>query len=152
MSFTKTKTTLAILLASLGAGAAGMAVAAAHEGGRKAEIMSQFDTNHDGKLDEAEKQAMREHFKAMREQRQQQMLARFDANHDGKLDAAERQTMRTTLAAERFKKLDTNGDGVLSLQEFEAGAAQPGFGFGHRFGGGMGGFGGRHKGDGPKGQ
>jgi hypothetical protein len=54
------------------------------------------------------------------------MLARFDANKDGVLDATERETMRNTLAEERFKQLDTNGDGVLSLDEFKAGMPKGG--------------------------
>ena len=41
------------------------------------------------------------------------MLSKFDANKDGKLDATERAAMQK----EKFAKLDTNHDGVLSFDE-----------------------------------
>jgi hypothetical protein len=71
------------------------------------------DAKLDAKLDDAK-----------RDERHKAMLARFDANKDGKLDDAERATMRDALATERFRALDKNGDGALSLEEFKAGAAQ----------------------------
>ena len=130
MRFTKKMGALAILVASVTAGGA---IALAHEGAtdgaRRAQILEKFDANHDGKLDDAEKAAMREQMKAMRAQRREQILARFDANRDGKLDDGERKVMIDTIAAERFKKLDANGDGVLSLDEFRAAAGPR-----HRFG------------------
>lgn len=125
MRFTAKMTAIAALVASLGAGGA-VALAQSDDGGApqgmRAKILEKYDTNHDGKLDDTERAAMRADFKAKRESRRQEMLAHFDTNKDGKLDANERKVMKDTLAAERFKKLDTNGDGVVSLQEFQAGA------------------------------
>jgi Ca2+-binding EF-hand superfamily protein len=64
---------------------------------------------------------MKAAFAAKRAERKQEMLARFDLNKDGALDKTERAAMRDTLLTERFQKLDTNGDGTLSLDEFKAG-------------------------------
>ena len=52
------------------------------------------------------------------------LLEKYDTNKDGKLDDAERKAVRVQLAEERFKKLDTNGNGALSLEEFKAGMAE----------------------------
>ena len=76
-----------------------------------------------------DREAHRAAMKAKFEERRAEMLTRFDVNKDGKLDDAERKTMRDTLTSERFKTLDSNGDGVLSLAEFQAGAGK----LGHRF-------------------
>ena len=87
--------------------------------------------------------------KAMHEQRKQEMLAKYDTNTDGKLDDNERAAMRDDLIAKRFAKLDTDGNGQISLAEFKAGAKlMKGHGH-HRFG--RHGFGhqrGMHRGDG----
>jgi EF hand len=124
MRFTMKMTALAALVASLGV--TGVALANEGEGpssgGRKAAILAKFDTNHDGKLDDNEKAAMREAFKEKRQERRAELVARFDTNKDGKLEPEERQAMRATLTSERFAKLDTNHDGVISLAEFQAGA------------------------------
>jgi tellurite resistance protein len=129
MRFTMKMTALAALVASLGV--TGVALANEGEGpqsaGRKAAILAKFDTNHDGQLDDSEKAAMRAAFKEKRQERRAELVARFDTNKDGKLEPAERKAMRDTLTSERFSKLDTNHDGVISLAEFQAGA-----GAGHR--------------------
>jgi EF hand len=146
LMFTKTKKLglAAVLVALCTAGAFGVASANDDQAGgdRKAEMLKKFDTNHDGKLDDAERQAMHAAMQAKWQARQQELLAKYDANRDGKLDDAEKQAMRHDLAAQRFAKLDTDGDGKLSLAEFEAGVK--GRGFGHRFG--RAGFGAGHGG------
>jgi Ca2+-binding EF-hand superfamily protein len=116
-----TKLKLAMLIsAPLVAGATTYALAG--DSPTKPELIQKFDKNGDGKLDDAERADMRAAFAAKRTERHKEMLARFDTNKDGKLDDAERAAMRDSLAAERFKALDKNGDGVLSLDEFKAGA------------------------------
>jgi hypothetical protein len=67
---------------------------------------------------------MKEAFAAKRAAR----VARFDADKDGSLSPAERAAMKEQLASERFAKLDTNGDGKLSLEEFKAGQGHHGRG------------------------
>jgi hypothetical protein len=110
----------------------GVGVAVAEPDGawkaRKAELVQKYDANKDGQLDDAERQALRQEMKAHRQAMRQEKLQRFDANKDGRLDDTERQVMRDEHVTERFKAMDSNGDGVLSLDEFKAGAPQRGFG------------------------
>ncbi|MDB4953102.1 MAG: calcium-binding protein [Myxococcales bacterium] len=123
----------------------GATVAMAHPGGgdrADADIIQKYDANKDGKLDDTERAAMRADFKAKHAERKAQMLARFDTNKDGKLDDAERAVMREQRAAEEFKKLDTDGNGSISLDEFKKGEIQ-----GHQ---GRGGFGHGHHGRGER--
>lgn len=55
-----------------------------------------------------------------RAERHAAMLEKYDLNKDGTLDAAEKQAMRDDHAAKAFARLDKNGDGSLSLDEFKA--------------------------------
>lgn len=50
-----------------------------------------------------------------------ELLQKFDTNKDGALDDKERLIMRDERVLARFKTLDTDGNGVLSLGEFKAG-------------------------------
>jgi hypothetical protein len=129
---TKLKLALA-LTATLAAGAAGFAAAntgtaAADDAGVgwKQKLLEKYDTNGNGQLDPSERAQMRADMKAKRQERRQEMLAKYDLNKDGKLEPDERRLMLEDRAAKRFDKLDVNGDGVLTKQEFTAGFVKAG--------------------------
>jgi hypothetical protein len=66
---------------------------------------------------------------SVRDERRRAMLATYDKDGNGELDDRERRTMREARMAEQFKRLDTNGDGMLSIEEFQAGdGLRAGFG------------------------
>jgi hypothetical protein len=67
------------------------------------------------------------------------MVEKFDTNKDGTLDEAERQAAHEARAAEHFKALDKDGNGVLSLVEFKAGGPGRGGKHGRRHAPGSGG-------------
>jgi hypothetical protein len=130
-----TKLKLALLIsAPLIAGAATYAAAQGSAPSRET-LIQKFDKNGDGVLDDAERADMKAAFAARRAARRQAMLDKYDTNQDGKLEPAERGAMRSDLLTRRFETMDRNGDGVVSLDEFKAGAAMPGHRhgrFGHR--------------------
>ena len=94
--------------------------------GPKQELLQKFDKNADGKLDDAERADMKAAFAAKRAEHHKEMLAQYDTNKDGKLDDAERAAMRDARLTERFQKMDANGDGKLTLDEFKAAAGKQG--------------------------
>src|SRR5262245_8371179 len=98
-----TKLTLALLIAAPLAGAATYAVADGGSGSpARAELLQKFDKNGDGKLDDAERAAMKAAFAARRAEQKKEMLTKYDTNKDGVLDDAERAAMRDTKLTERF--------------------------------------------------
>jgi hypothetical protein len=82
-------------------------------GGRGHWLFQEMDTNHDGKISQAEIEA----FEAAR-------AAEIDANQDGVITADEIQAFREKERAKRqaamLARMDTNGDGKISLEEYEA--------------------------------
>jgi Ca2+-binding EF-hand superfamily protein len=127
-----TKLKLALLIAApLVAGATTYAVAGDDAPARK-DVIEKFDKNGDGKLDDAERAQRKAAFEARHAERRKEVLARYDANKDGTLDDAERKAMRDDKLAQRFQAMDKDGDGKLTLGEFQAGAGTKG-GF-HRHG------------------
>lgn len=120
----KLKLTIATCALVVG-GAAGFAMAKGGHGGPgggdRAAMKEKFDLNKDGTLDAGEKAKLKEAFAAKHAAKKAAMLAKFDSNRNGTIDPAERDAMKAERAAARFAKLDTNGDGVLSLAEFKAG-------------------------------
>src|ERR1043165_4500274 len=113
-----TKLKLAMLIsAPLPAGATTYAVAQGD--GPKHELLQKFDKNGDGKLDDAERADMKAAFTAKRAEHRKEMLAQYDTNREGRLEAAERAAMRDAKLPERFKTMDANGDGKLTLDEFK---------------------------------
>ena len=138
--FTKMKVAL-VICGSLVAGVAGIAGAQgfAHDRGQ---MIQKYDTNKDGKLDDSEKAAMKADFNAKRAEKKSEMLGKYDTNKDGKLDPSERAVARDDRMTAMFKKLDTDGNGQISLAEFKAGKQARVGGMHHRGRGGhRGGFG-----------
>lgn len=80
-----------------------------------------WDANGDGTVDAQEKALRHEQMKAKRGEMKAKMLATFDINKDGKLDKTERAAAHDARANEAFKRLDTDGNGSLSLAEFKSG-------------------------------
>jgi Ca2+-binding EF-hand superfamily protein len=86
-------------------------------------LFARLDTNKDGKISPEEFAAYRKQdaevdAKASGKagKRGQQLFARFDKDKDGMLSRAE----ADALLAWRFKRMDTNNDGVLTLEELSA--------------------------------
>ena len=95
--------------------AEGKPAAAAEDGpedGRKRrrERMTTIDTDGDGEIRDAEREAAR-----------QKMLARIDTDGDGKVSEAERAAGRRMRADEIRTRLDANGDGKVSADELTNG-------------------------------
>lgn len=103
--------------------AEGSAQPGAHRGQLRQHLLQKFDADQDGKLSETERQAAR----AACQERRAAGKAKFDADQDGKLSETERAAARAAISAkikekhpELFKRIDTDGDGVISRDEGQA--------------------------------
>jgi len=76
------------------------------------DMLRKLDKNSDGKIDDSEVKAMRDH---RRKERIDHFFTTLDANKDGKISKDEARG----LWADNFDKLDTNKDGSLDQQEVE---------------------------------
>ena len=134
--FTKMKIALVVAGSLVGG------IAVAGPGWNRDEVIQKYDTNKDGQLSDQEKTALKADMKAKHEQMKKDMLTKFDTNKDGKLDDTERAAAKDARETERFKQLDTDGNGQLSLSEFKAGhqGKQGRFGGMHGHRGGHGGM------------
>jgi Ca2+-binding EF-hand superfamily protein len=87
-----------------------------------AELLKKYDADHDGKLSDSEREAMRADMKAANEKRQAEMLKKYDKDNDGKLSDEERKAMREDMQARRkalLEKYDANKDGKLDPSEIK---------------------------------
>jgi Ca2+-binding EF-hand superfamily protein len=95
---------------------------AAKADGPKARFFAKYDKNHNGVIDEDEKDALRKDYAANPDGD----LKRFDKNHDGKLDDEEIAAIKPPTGkgkaasngiADFFAKYDTNQNGVIDAAE-----------------------------------
>ena len=117
------KKTLIIAVATLGSLSFATAGERTIGDGNIPDFLAEFDINEDGVIDEEERQLMKEARKQKREERR----AQWDTNGDGEIDEEEREAAREAQRArreerrlEKFNAADTDGDGVLSFDEFTA--------------------------------
>ena len=80
---------------------------------RRAQRIAEFDTDGDGKLSEAERQAIRE-------KRMAEMRARLDTNKDGVISDEERTSARHQRVVDMRSRFDKDGDGKVTPAELES--------------------------------
>jgi hypothetical protein len=83
---------------------------------RLAEHFAQVDTNGDGLISREEMQAARGQFHQAMQARGEERFRSADKDGNGKIDLAEAQ-QGMPRAAQRFKEIDTNADGLLTHEE-----------------------------------
>ncbi len=95
-------------------------------GEHHAKLLATFDANHDGKLDDSEKAAVRAAYGERLKSKHPELFKRIDTDNDGALSQAEvkaAREQRKERKDELKKKFDTNADGTLSAEERAAAKA-----------------------------
>lgn len=94
-----------------------------------ADVIAKYDTDGDGSLSIAEREAMRTAIETERAAARAEFIEKYDTDGDGVLSEAERATAKATQEAEKlaalkekFTSLDTDASGGLSAAEWAAGA------------------------------
>lgn len=77
---------------------------------RDAKHLQTYDTNNDGKLDRAERRAMHEAMRA-------EAIARYDKDGDGELNDSERKAHHFDRMVEHFEELDADRNAEISRAE-----------------------------------
>jgi Ca2+-binding EF-hand superfamily protein len=123
MKPTHALTVLALFAAAAAAHAATPGAGRTFGDGTLPEFLVPYDANGDGKLSAEEREAARKD----RATRREEALAKWDTDGDGKLSPAELAAARkqvcehiNAIREKRFDEADTNDDGFLSQEEFEA--------------------------------
>ena len=113
---------LPILGLALGLGITSVSAGGRSFGDHLPKFLEQFDTNEDGRIDEEERQAIKE----ARAAKHADWVAQWDTDGDGELSDEERTASRAAIRAEieakraeRFAEI-AGDDGELSLEEFAA--------------------------------
>ena len=91
---------------------------------------AKYDTNGDGKLDDAERAKMREEHEKRREEHVQEHFARLDADKNGAISRDEAKAFAPL--AEHFDEVDSDKNGAISLDELRAAAPKHGRHHGER--------------------
>ena len=73
------------------------------------EVLEKFDTNKDGKLDEAEREAFKKVRMEKEEEMRKKMLEKFDKDGNGELNESEKEEMRKAMKKIREEQRDKRG-------------------------------------------
>lgn len=84
-----------------------------HAMGHRGRMMKDMDTDGDGKISDAEREAFRK-------KRLEKAREKLDANHDGKLTVDELKAAGGRMKFDNAEALDTNKDGDISVDELDA--------------------------------
>jgi Ca2+-binding EF-hand superfamily protein len=107
-----------LLLALTAIFASGLLLANPHGDGRHAKHLAKLDTNGDGQVQIAEIEA-----------HAAQNAAEIDSNRNGMIEASEvkawHEAQRAKRAEARLLRMDANGDGKVSVDEFVAARTEP---------------------------
>lgn len=106
--------------AGLDANGDGKVTLSEFQAGRGGQMMTRLDANKDSKLSKDEFSAMHKKAQAAGKEGKgaERMWSRIDANKDGFLARSE----VDALLAQRFKRMDTDNDGALTMAELKTGA------------------------------